>query len=471
MNARSMIPLLAVLLTACPKNPTPEGPVDTTTDGVGAQVDAEPAETEVTREMQDLMKDDTALHDKINGATVLLSDPATVDQGLLLLEQFGREHPDVAMIPFNIGVAKFKKGDQLGARSNFDKALTIDPTLGPAYLYLGVLEERAGRVDNAVAKYRDGLAKDPETAELWGALVGALRKQGKGDEGIAQAKKALKINANNLTVYNNLGLIYLDRGDLNLAKFVFQKALNSIPGAEENAYIQSNLGRVYFELGDFPPARFHLAKAVELNPELTSALVYLSHLHLDDRNYVDMVPLLEKAHELEPKNVSVMVNLGIAYRGTERLDEAEKIYRKAIELSPDYAEPWFNLGILYGDYKKDYDKSITAFETYLSKGGDEVQRAQTYLDDIAKEKEREEKRRAREEKRNQREKERAERQRILDEEKAKAAAAPATPTETPAEDAGGAEAPPEGADGAGEPAPEGGGEPAEDAGSDDGGAQ
>lgn len=460
---RAPILMAALLLGAgCPpKNQPIENPAagtgETPTTGT-------PAVTETAAPVVEELPPDAELWEQVSAAANLLADDATRARGVTTLQSLKGQHPDNAYIVFNLGVAAYLSGDEAGARAAFQRSLEIDPTLGQAWVYLGALEERANRLDVAASSYRSGLAKDPENQDLWASLVGVLRKQGKPDEAVAEARKALKINANNVGVYNNLGLIYLDQGKLPLAKFVFIKALNSIPNAADNAYIQANLGRVYFAEKNYPQARYHLDLAIQLDPTFVPALIYMSHLHLDNRNYADMVPILEGALKQEPNNHSVIVNLGVAYRGMDRLDDAIAMYKKALEIRPADPQPHFNLGIVYGDYKKDYAQAITSFQAYVDAGGKEKATALGYIEQVKKEKEKAEAKAARDQKAKQREKERKERERLLEEAKAREAAEAAKAAEGGS--TGGGEEPPSLApDAPAEPSPEPTPEPAPEEGS------
>jgi tetratricopeptide (TPR) repeat protein len=355
------------------------------------------------------------VHERVNDACELLEtgQSGAAARAKTMLQEVVADQPDLALGHFNLGVAHHQLGEYSDARRAYTRAVDLDSTLGEAWLYLGTVQEQEGRLDLAVSNFRTGIRKDPENMDLRVALVSALRQQGRLQEAIDESKAALRLNSTNLAIYNNLGLAYIELGQLDLAKFVYQKALNGVEGAGQNAFIHANLGWTYFRAGQAAEAEYYLQEAVRLDPDLVPALVYLSRIYLDNRNYEDTIPLLESALQRQPDNYGVVMNLGIAYRGVGRHLEAERMYRKALELQPSRPDPWFNMGILYGDHMKDYDRAITALQTYTSRGGSEVLLASEYIADLEKEQERAEKKRALEEDRARREAERAERERLL----------------------------------------------------------
>ena len=351
------------------------------------------------------------------------------------------QQPDHLEAMLNLGVAKHLLDDLPGARQAYAAVVAAEPTMAKAYLYLGAVDEQQNNFAAAVGRYRDGIAQAPEEMSLRVALIGVLRKQGKPGDAIEEAKAALAINANSIEVYNNFGLAYMDQGNLTLARFIFQKALQSIPEAESNAYIHTNLGWVSYQDGNVPLATSELKKAVELDDELVPALVYLARIYMDDKNYADTVPLLETAAERDPTNADLYLTLGVAYRGVGRLDDAEAAYNKALELNPADPSPHFNLGVLLGDFKKDYDGAVAAFNTYIQAGGDKSALATEYINEVEKEKKRAARRQKALEDKRKRDEERAKERALIEEAERKAKEEAPAPEPAPAPEEGAAPTP------------------------------
>jgi tetratricopeptide (TPR) repeat protein len=127
------------------------------------------------------------------------------------------EAPDSAPLRFNIGLAYEGIGDPAGARKAYLRATDVDPKLAEAWLNLGAMAEREGDHARALQNYRAGLRHAENDPKLFAATIGVLRKLGRHDEAIREARSAIKTNGNNVDAYNNLGLVYLDQGRLELA--------------------------------------------------------------------------------------------------------------------------------------------------------------------------------------------------------------------------------------------------------------
>lgn len=322
--------------------------------------------------------------------------------------------PDAALAWYNLGVAYARLGSLVDAADAFQRATRVDADLAAAWRGLGEAELQLGDVDTALRRLDRALQIDPDDTDARVARIRALRQSGRSAQAIEEAKAALKVNSLALGVYNLMGLAYLDIGEPERARFVYEKA-ETVEGAEDDARIQANFGWTLKILGEPYAAEIRLKRAVELDPEFVPGLVYLAQLYLADRNFGDMVPLLEKALKKAPENHGVLVDLGIAYRGLGRLDEAQRSWEKALDLKPADPVPLFNLGILLGDDRKDYDGAVRYFNRYIEAGGPESTLALEYIEDIEREKKKAERQRERDEARRKREEDRAKREKLLKE--------------------------------------------------------
>ena len=296
------------------------------------------------------------------------------------------EEPDRVEVPFNIALAYHQLGDFLNARKFYLRTTAIEPSVGAAWLNLGALAEEGGQYRRALQHYRAGLQNDPTTSDLVVGIIGVLRQMGQHEEAIREAKAALGRDANSIDVYNNLGLVYIDMNKPDLAQFIYQKALNSIDGAENNPTLHANLGRTYLAKGKPWNAKQELERALELDPELVPAMMYLASLAMDDHDWQKTADLLEKAVGLEPGNASIHLNLGIAYRGLGQYELARKEYEEALQLEPENPDPHINIGLLLGNYADDFDGAIVAIQSYRSRGGAHQATANTLLTDFQKRK-------------------------------------------------------------------------------------
>jgi tetratricopeptide (TPR) repeat protein len=421
-----LICLLVATMGCAPKTGTVEAAPATPAPTVAA-VDASGAPIApgtATADAAPIEEPSVKLKRVVGEATALLStrSPESATLALAQLKGIQADNADVAEIPYNMGVAYSITGDVANARKSFLRATDIDPTLSASWLNLGILAERDGDLERALQNYRSGLRSAPDDVELVVAQVGALRKLGRYQEAINESKVALARNATNVNAYNNLGLVYLDQGQLEMAQFVYQKALTSIDGADRNALIHANLGRVYLGQKKTASAKVELERAISLDPELVPARMAIAQLHLTNRDYQAAAEALEKAKTIEPKNAAIVNNLAIAYRGLGKYEEAQAAYKQALVLDPSNPEPHLNLAVLLADYLKAYDQALLALEDYRRAGGSNTALATTWNEEILVDKERFEKEKERKKKRDDAAVKQAERERLAKEHEAREAA-------------------------------------------------
>jgi superkiller protein 3 len=133
------------------------------------------------------------------------------------------------------------------------------------------------------------------------------------DEAEANYRKAIELNPQYATAYNNLGSFLDDLKRLDEAEANYRKAIELNP---QDATAYNNLGNTLKDLKRFDEAEANYRKAIELNPQYATAYN----------------------------------NLGILLHFTlEKYNEAESSYRKVIEIDPTQGSAHFLLGILLRD--------------------------------------------------------------------------------------------------------------------------
>lgn len=419
--------LLALALTGCPKKTDPVDNAGGAAAGgaTGAEGGVPIVDATTGQVIGETSVEAPTFEGRMSAAVELLKkgDVESINKARKILDELAVERSDVAEVVFNQGVAAAALGNLDEARKFYLRATDIDPKLGVAWLNLGAVAERAGDLNKALSHYQTGLKYDPTNEQLVVGVIGALRRLGRRDEAISEAKKALSKNANNVDAYNNLGLVYVDQGNYDLALFIYQKALTiKEPSlgldAEQNAALHCNLGKVYLLRNEPAVARKELERSLELDPTLVPSLMFLANDRLDNRDWAKAAEYLERAAVLEPENPAIHMNLGIAYRGLGRYDDAKAAYEKTLAIDRSNADPYLNLAALYGEYIKDYDVALTNIQKYRDSGGRDLAMAAAWQADIEAQKAKAEAQKEREKKRKEREARDAERKRLAEQHEA-----------------------------------------------------
>lgn len=144
-----------------------------------------------------------------------------------------------------------------------------------AYSNHGQRLKENGRLDEAVASYRQALAIKPDYAEAYGDLGNVFKEQGKLDKAIASYQQALALKPDYAKAYINLGVVLQEGGLLAEAAANYKRAL-----AIKADYVAAhfNLGALHMSLGQTEDALHSFRKALIYKPDLAPAAHMISVL-------------------------------------------------------------------------------------------------------------------------------------------------------------------------------------------------
>jgi tetratricopeptide (TPR) repeat protein len=167
------------------------------------------------------------------------------------------------------GEMLIEKGDFEGAAAVFKAIAAKSPDNAKAQFYLGVTEKNLGNPDAAVSHYESAIHLD-------GQLMDA---------------------------HINLGLLLLDKGDLERAESELGVYLEASPDASDAHF---NYGLVQEAMGNLDKAGEHYKKAMSLDPEDASPLFGLGDLERSRGNLQAAIGWYEKARALNPEEAELV---------------------------------------------------------------------------------------------------------------------------------------------------------------------
>ncbi|MCL2179325.1 MAG: tetratricopeptide repeat protein [Proteobacteria bacterium] len=193
------------------------------------------------------------------------------------------------------------------------------------YVHLGDLERAEVHCDV-------GLQFSPQYGDLW--TNKGIIALSRGQEDVAKACfiKALRYNPEQAQAYQNLGYIYLKNRQYGRAHDNFQRALKVNPDYAEARY---NLALAYMGMKKNKNARKELLTLTETYPHLADPWARLGQLELDDNNNVlNAIEYFKQALLLSPQYADVRLELGNAYMQAGMFCEAANAYTLCIEANP-----------------------------------------------------------------------------------------------------------------------------------------
>ena len=192
------------------------------------------------------------------------------------------------------------------------------------------------------ALWTDTLAKNPDSWAAHNNLGNVFIEKGQVDDAMVHYQKALEVNPNYAEALNNLGLALFRKGRVDDAVAQVQKALAINPNY---VLAHNNLGLALVQRGQVDDAVAHYQKALKIKPDFAEAHSNLGVALLQKGQLDDAVAHYQRALEISPDSPEGHHNLGNALFQKGRVDDAVAHYQKALEINPNYPEAHNNLGL------------------------------------------------------------------------------------------------------------------------------
>jgi tetratricopeptide (TPR) repeat protein len=151
---------------------------------------------------------------------------------------------------------------------------------------------------------------------------------------------ALFVTSNNDVAHNNLGFLFLRRGELDQAISHFQAALNIRSRSAEAHYslgaalIHNNLGNALARKGLSDAAIGHYQEAVRLRADYADAHYNFGSVLLQEGRIDEAIAHWQKALAIQPYDADVHTSLGNAFLQKGSVKEAINHYGQALEIAP-----------------------------------------------------------------------------------------------------------------------------------------
>lgn len=285
-------------------------------------------------------------------------------------------YPESSKAQYNLGQEYTKKGDWDESIFHYIEALKQDYNDFQTHNNLGIAYKEKGALDMAINEFKTSILLKENYAEAHFNLAIALEQKGDTDTAINEYNQSLRLKPDNIIAMYNLGSIIMERGDLDSAEFMFNKALQTAETSSFDKiemfdmYYKStlnevisknkatvtlkslnNIGAVYIRKGNIEGAIEMFKKALQINSKDASV-----HYNLGCANYkkgvIDAAEMeFKTALELDTNIAEAHNYLGIIYNQRKDYDKAYNAFKTAVELRPNYAIAHKNLGLIYLNYE------------------------------------------------------------------------------------------------------------------------
>jgi tetratricopeptide (TPR) repeat protein len=170
--------------------------------------------------------------------------------------------------------------DYVGAGHYLDIVLQMDPNNLEARYYLGRVRYQQGRLDEAIAAFREVLRRDPGNVKAEDNLGLCLEGKNQVDQAIAAYKKAIALDESSLVhteqPYLNLGILQDKNNNDREALLLLAKAQKIAPKSAEVRY---QLAKSLFSLNRVEDAQREVETALHLNPNDAASHYLLGRIY------------------------------------------------------------------------------------------------------------------------------------------------------------------------------------------------
>ena len=207
-------------------------------------------------------------------------------------------------------------------------------------LLAGALEaHKEGRLEEAIAGYREILTAEPDHADALHLLGAAFHQMGQYADALPLIEQAIKVRPDAPHYHNHLGQVLFGLRQFEQAEQEFEMALALRLGYPQ-AY--NNLGLTQLEMRRYEDASFTFKKALIYDPDFAQAHNNLGRALLRLGNIEDAVEAFNASIERDDSDPDACNNLGVALRLLGRIEEAEASFEQALKIAPEHMDAHVN---------------------------------------------------------------------------------------------------------------------------------
>jgi tetratricopeptide (TPR) repeat protein len=269
--------------------------------------------------------------------------------------------PDNALVHFDLGYALMSMQKLPDAKAEYEKAVALDPKMGPAYLNLGLTLVDIDPA-SAVAPLQKAVELSPNQPGAKFLLGLAFEKNHKLSEAVEQYQAAEALDGADFDIRFALARVLLDTGHASEAEPEFRAAAGMHP---DNAVARLGLAQSLVMQKHLDEGAAELGKYLAMQPDDVAARVALASVLVDMAKYEDALAELDKAATPGPEGLRALKLRSQIYFEKKRYADAIPVLQKALVLAPQDPQLPARLGHVYLENKQYADavrELIVAFK-------------------------------------------------------------------------------------------------------------
>jgi len=288
-----------------------------------------------------------------------------LDLALMEYDSVLAANPSLSRAHLNRGMVFFKKGEYDEAEKEFLTELELNPDEDKAYNNLSAIYLKQRLYDKAKQMAKKAVQLRSYSPNAYMNLALSYWENGKAHN----AKEALSQGLLNVQPFFEgellLGEIYQAEAKFDSAIKRFERIIHppssyrdvaydleslfqkGDPYNLENSRIRAkahfNLGTIYVQRGEINLAEAHLLQALSLKRDFAEAYANLGIFYDHTGRGAEAIPLLKQAISLNPQNAVYHYNLGLAYAKQLKLKAAKTEFQTSLQFDPSLTEAYQKL--------------------------------------------------------------------------------------------------------------------------------
>lgn len=279
-------------------------------------------------------------------------------------QQYLAKKSDDATVHFDLGYVYTALNRADDAKSEYQKAVALDPKMGAAYLNLGLTLlpgspadavdplkhavdlmpgqarpkfllatalDRSGKLDDAIAQYQAAAKLDAKDFDTHLALASALLRVKRPADAEGEFRAALGLQPDSAEAHLGLGQCLIAQKKYQPGAAALQAYLTSHPA---DAKIRVERAAALAGLGNLDEAMAELDRAATQGPESTDALELRARIFFAKKQFANAVPPLQQAVAREPQNPNFHALLGHALLQSKNYPDAVSQLLAANRIDP-----------------------------------------------------------------------------------------------------------------------------------------
>lgn len=262
-----------------------------------------------------------------------------------------------------LGIIELKQGKPQNAKNLLSKANIYYPDSPAILSLLGISLMELGKIEQAKYFFEKVVDLTPGYAKSLSNLAQSEILSGNFTQAITNLLDAKNNDGNSTSITLLLVEAYLKTKQFDKAKVLTNKLIEAQP---KNSYFHQQHGVALGLSGDLANAKIAFQQAHKLQPSNSKTIIHLVRMELIEQGPKQAIELLQSYLESQPNNTQLIVELADIYMKNKQMDLALKQYQQAFDFDNQNAFTLTKLVDYYFITSK-YNKAEPIILAYLQK--------------------------------------------------------------------------------------------------------